>query len=162
MWNKAIPMPGDAPAQWGHLAHQAVLQRPPIQDDRTGAEMKPSHVDYSFVPSSHDAIHGRMCQWAMWVRVRVNGWHTHPMWRNAKTSRQWDVDPHVNATIDTLDALLIERTVSRLPDKHRDAIRWYYVKRGDPARMAAQLGVSKQGLADLVMTARIMVMNLTH
>ena len=116
-------------------------------------------VDYSHVKPEHEAVHERLSNWARWVRVRPQGWQTHPMWRNSRTSRQWEASPHISTPVDTIDAALIEKAVYALPDKHRDAIRWWYVHAGNPVAMARRLGVSKQGLADLVDSGRTMLQN---
>ncbi len=116
-------------------------------------------VDFNHVATEHEAIHARLENWAKWLRPRVSGWHTHPMWRNSRTSKQWEASPYIGASIDTLDALAIEMAVSALPHKHRDAIRWYYYHKGNPAAMARNLGLSKQGLADIVCVARTMLKN---
>ena len=116
-------------------------------------------VDYSYVHDRHQAIHDRLNNWRRWVIVRPHGWQTNPMWRNARTSRQWDVVPHIAVQVDTLDAMLIEKAVSALPVKHREAVRWCYVHCGNPLAMARALGVSKQGLADLVDVGRTMLGN---
>ena len=116
-------------------------------------------VDYNHVPDRHAAIHARLENWRRWVIVRPNGWQTHPMWRNSRTSRQWDISPHLGVSTDTLDAVLMEKAVSALPEKHRAAIRWWYVHAGNPVAMARRLGVSKQGLADLVDAGRTMLQN---
>ena len=117
------------------------------------------YVDFCYVPQHQEAMHARLGNWARWVRIRPHGWATHPMFRNAKTPRSFDIDPHISTALDTLDALLIERTVSKLPCKHRDAIRWQYVLRADPAGMARKLGVSRAGLMELVCDGRAMVGN---
>ena len=116
-------------------------------------------VDYCHVKPEHEAIHERLVNWARWLRPRLSGWHTHPMWRNSRTSRQWEVSPDISAPVNALDALAIERTVAQMPVKHRDAIRWWYVHAGNPVAMARRLGVSKQGLADLVDAGRTMLQN---
>ena len=116
-------------------------------------------VDYTHVQDSHQAIHARLENWRRWVIVRPHGWQTHPMWRNSRTSRQWDISPHVGVSTDTLDAMLIEKAVSSLPTKQREALRWCYVHCNNPAAMARELAVSKQGLADLVSSARTMLTN---
>jgi len=116
-------------------------------------------VDYNYVPERHQVIHERLENWARWLRPRLSGWHTHPMWRNSRTSRQWEVSPDISAPVNALDALAIERTVAQMPVKHRDALRWYYVRQGSPVEMARQLGLSKQGLADLVDAGRTMLQN---
>ena len=97
------------------------------------------YVDFCYVPQHQEAMHARLGNWARWVRIRPHGWQTHPMWRKSLTSRQWDIEPHISTATDLLDALLIERTVSKLPEKHRDALRWFYVLRADPAGTARRL-----------------------
>ena len=116
-------------------------------------------VDFNHVPEHQIEIDKRLCNWERWVRVRPHGWQTHPMWRNSRTSRQWDISPHVGVSTDTLDAMLIEKAVSSLPTKQREALRWCYVHCNNPAAMARELAVSKQGLADLVSSARTMLTN---
>lgn len=116
-------------------------------------------VDYNHVPDHHKAIHERLLNWARWVRPRAHGWHTHPMWKGALTSKQWDVSPHIPIPLKPLEAVEMEKAVSALPEKQRDAIRWSYVHCKDPVAMAKRLAVSKQGLADLVEAGRTMLQN---
>lgn len=116
-------------------------------------------VDYCYVNPEHEAIHARLENWARWVRVRPNGWQTHPMFRMYQSkARQWEA-PVIQNPVDTLDAVLVEKAVALLPVKHREAIRWSYVYGRDPVAMARTLGVSKQGLADLVDAGRTILRN---
>ena len=118
-------------------------------------------VDYSHVPERHAAIHARLENWRRWVTVRPHGWQVAPMFRLYQSkSRHWEA-PVIQNPVDTLDAVLMEKAVSALPEKHRDAIRWWYVHAGNPGAMARRLGVSKQGLADLVDAGRTMLQNRT-
>ena len=116
-------------------------------------------VDFNHVSPNHEALHARLTNWARWVRVRPHGWQAHPMWKGAITSRQWDVAPHIPVPLNTLDAVLVEKAVAALPEKHRAAVRWSYVHCGNPLAMARTLAVSKQGLADLVDAGRTMLKN---
>lgn len=117
-------------------------------------------VDYCHVKPEHDAIHQRLENWARWVRVRPHGWQTAPMFRLYQSkARQWEVSPAVPVTVNTLDAADMEKAVSALPVKHREAVRWSYVYGRDPLAMARTLAVSKQGLADLVDSGRTMLKN---
>ena len=116
-------------------------------------------VDYNYVHERHAAIHARLENWRRWVIVRPHGWFTHPMWRNSRTSKQWEVSPYIGTPVDTLDAVLMEKAVSALPEKHRAAVRWSYVHAGNPVAMARTLAVSKQGLAELVDAGRTMLQN---
>lgn len=117
------------------------------------------YVDYQRVQPEHADIHERLQNWARWVRVRTHGWQTHSMWRKALTSKQWDAVPHIPVPVNTLDAVDVEKAVSALPVKHREAIRWSYIHCRDPLSMARTLAVSKQGLADLVDVGRTMLNN---
>ena len=116
-------------------------------------------VDYNHIKPEHEAIHALLVNWERWVRVRPHGWQTHPMWRSALTSKQWEASPHISTPVNTLDAVLVAKAVYALPEKHREAVRWWYVYRRDPVAMARNLGVSKQGLADLVDVGRTMLQN---
>lgn len=116
-------------------------------------------VDYCHVHPEHEGIHTRLENWSRWVRVRPHGWQTHPMWKKALTSKQWDAAPHIPIPVNTLDAVAVEKAVSDLPVKQREAVRWSYVYGRDPMGMARQLAVSKQGLADLVTDGRTMLKN---
>lgn len=116
-------------------------------------------IDYSRVDEGHAAIHARLDNWRRWVAVRPHGWQVAPMFRMYQSkARQWEA-PTLQNPVDTLDAVIIEKAVAALPDKHRDAIRWSYVHAGNPAAMAKRLAVSKQGLADLVDAGRTMLKN---
>lgn len=116
-------------------------------------------VDFNHVATEHEAIHARLENWRRWVTVRHHGWATAPMFRNFRASKQWEASPYIGTPVDTLDAALIEKAVYALPEKHREAVRWWYVYRRDPVAMARNLGVSKQGLADLVEAGRTMLKN---
>ena len=116
-------------------------------------------VDFNHVATEHEAIHARLENWRRWVAVRHHGLATAPMFRMFQSkARQWHA-PVIQTPVDTLDAVLVEKAVAALPEKHRDAIRWSYVHAGNPVAMARTLGVSKQGLADLVDAGRTMLQN---
>lgn len=116
-------------------------------------------VDYNYVHERHAAIHARLENWARWVVVRPHGWQVAPMFRMYQSkARQWEA-PVIQNPVDMLDAVLLEKAVSALPEKHRTAVRWSYVHCGNPVAMARSLAVSKQGLADLVDAGRTMLQN---
>ena len=116
-------------------------------------------VDYNYVQDRHQVIHERLENWRRWVMVRPHGWQTAPMFRMYQSkARQWHA-PVIQTPVDTLDAVLVEKAVAALPEKHRAAVRWSYVHCGNPVAMARTLAVSKQGLADLVDAGRTMLNN---
>lgn len=121
------------------------------------AKVKP--VDYFYLPDHHQAVDARLQEWARWVRVRSFNWQTHPMWRNTTSNwRQWH-QPEISDPVNTLAAMEVEKAVSKLPSKHRDALRWAYVFKGNPVAMARNLAVSKDGLMDLINNGRTMLKN---
>jgi DNA-directed RNA polymerase specialized sigma24 family protein len=116
-------------------------------------------VDFFIVDDGHLAIHARLEEWARWVRVRPHGWQVSPMFRQYRSHAwQWE-RPEVRQEVNIPQAVEMEKAVSHLPEKHRAAIRWCYVFTGHPSRMARELGVSKQGLSDLIAAGRTMLMN---
>ena len=117
-------------------------------------------VDYSFVPPRQDAVHIRLEEWAKWVRVSPKPWATQPMWRNAKTPRQWDIDPTIHRTLNTLECSEMERAVSILPDKHRGSIRWCYVYSYIPdTAIRREYGLTREALAKMIVDGRDMLAN---
>lgn len=119
------------------------------------------HIDYFLVRDDHLPIHARLEAWARWVRVRPQGWQVAPMFRQYRSkSWQWE-RPEPRESVNIPEALAIEKAVSLLPEKNREAIRWAYVFSGSPAAMARRLAVSKQGLLDLIGQGRTMVKNTT-
>ena len=115
------------------------------------------HFDFDYVPASQDDIHRRLMNWARWVRVRPHGWAVHPMFRQAQSnSRQWH-PPEITTPVDTLDAVEVEKEISAMPHKYKTALRWNYVWRNSPVKIAKSLEVSKDALFDLVIDARNML-----
>lgn len=119
------------------------------------------HVDFFLVDDRHLAIHERLESWARWVRVRPVGWQVAPMFRQYRSKAfQWHT-PEVRAQTNIPEAVEMEKAVSLLPEKHREAIRFCYVFTGSPVAVARRLGVSKQGLLDLIRSGRTMLINRT-
>jgi DNA-directed RNA polymerase specialized sigma24 family protein len=117
------------------------------------------HVDYFIVQDGHLAIHRRLEAWASWVRVRPHGWQVAPMFRQYRSNAwQWE-RPELKASVNIPEAVEMEKAVSQLPEKHREAIRWVYVFGGGPLVMARKLAVTKHGLMDLVHGGRAMLKN---
>jgi DNA-directed RNA polymerase specialized sigma24 family protein len=116
-------------------------------------------VDFFLVDDRHLEVHARLESWARWVRVRPQGWQVAPMFRQYRShSWQWHT-PDIKQSINIPEAVEMEKAVSLLPEKHREAIRFCYVFAGSPVATAKRLGVSKQGLLDLIRSGRTMLIN---
>lgn len=121
--------------------------------------MKRDDIDFHLIPDNHLEIDAELINWARWVKVRPFGWKTSPMFQQYRSKAwQWH-RPEPRTPVNTLQAYEIEKAVSRLPHKHRDAIRWHYCFPRDPRSMARRLGVSLDGLAELVRVGRVMLIN---
>lgn len=117
------------------------------------------HVDYHLVADEHLAIHGKLLDWARWVHPRSHGWQTAPMFRQYRSKAfQWHT-PEIKSALNLLECVDMEKAVSQLPEKHREAIRWVYVWCDGPLATARRLGVTKQGLLELIRAGRTMLKN---
>ena len=117
-------------------------------------------IDFDYVPSNQHDADKRLVNWARWVTVRPHGWHAAPMFRQAQSnSRQWH-PPEIKDPVNSLDALEVENAVSALPDKHKMALRWFYVYKGSPVKLARNLAVTLDALFDLIIDARSMLKTL--
>ena len=115
-------------------------------------------VDFHAVLPQHEAIHADLENWARWVRNRQAAGTMQPMFRQAKPAQHWEaVEAHEQT--DRVAAAATEKAVHALPYKHCAAICWCYVYRTNPRPQAQQLGVSAQGLGELVREGRVMLMN---
>lgn len=120
--------------------------------------MRRDDVDFFLVEEHQLGIHARLLNWERWVVTRI-GRNEAPIWRLGRSnSRQWH-SPEPHAGVDLLDAVLLEKAVAALPDKHRDAIRWCYVWRSGPAKARRALAVTNEGLLRLIRDGRQMLLN---
>lgn len=116
-----------------------------------------AYVDFGYVEPAHADIDQRLQNWARWCRNRgSNG--ASPMFRLYRAPQHWQ-HAVTGEVVDTIDAARMQVAVGKLPEKHRQAIAWAYVKRNSPATMAREIGQTLQGLADLVRDGRQMLIN---
>lgn len=60
---------------------------------------------------------------------------------------------------DTLDGLVMEKAVSKLPELHKNALRWFYVYRYAEQRFRREAGLTRDGLVQVLKDARQMLIN---
>lgn len=119
-------------------------------------------VDFSIIPPHQAAMHERLENWARASRGgdKQSGTSS-PMFRlhqsDAWTPRAYGAE--TTAPVNRQDAMLVNKGVVALPEKHRRAVQWYYLHPGKPAHMARELGQTLQGLADLVRDGRQFLIN---
>jgi hypothetical protein len=120
--------------------------------------MAREYVDFHRIEPQHTYIHGRLCNWRLYVHVRPDqGWRSSPMWRNVKSSAwQWHTPEH-RPTCDMIDGQLLEECIRKLPHHHRFIIRWNYVYGGDPAGIARKMGMTTARMYTVLCEARTKV-----
>ena len=120
--------------------------------------MKRESIDFHLVADKHLAIHARLLNWARWCNNRT-GNPVAPMFQAYRSTEVW-AEPTASEPVDSLDAAKVEKAVTALPEKHRAATQWHYVRGHiSPIRAARTLAVSLSGLAELVNDARTMLVN---
>lgn len=116
--------------------------------------------DLHHVPSSQSEIHSRLENWRRYVSTGTRAWFVQPMFRQAKTPKQWEEDLKIPIPIDTQDGHILEKAVSGLPEKHRAVIRWYYVFPYVPEnKIRRECGLTREMLAQIAIDARNMLHN---
>lgn len=120
------------------------------------------YVDFAAVPPSQWSMHDRLENWARWCRGRQgqSGGAGQPMfslYRSSEARREYGEETSV--PVDPIDAQAVAKGVAALPDKHRRALHWNYLHPRNPGGQARELGVSLEGLAQLVKDGRQMLVN---
>lgn len=113
-------------------------------------------VDFAHVPSHQHEVDERLINWARWCRPNHRA-SVLPMFRLYKPYLY--PERGASSPIDSKEAVEVQKCMAYLPEKHRYAVGWCYVIRSNPARAARDLGVSTQGLMDLINQGRDMVKN---
>ena len=114
-------------------------------------------ADFNHVDEKHAAIHERLEEWAIWVRPRSASF-VQPMFRQFRSAEGW-FPTEARASVDPLKAQLTEKAVTSLPDDYRASIQWCYVYRTNPRKACKALGVSPNGLVELIRDGRQMLVN---
>jgi DNA-directed RNA polymerase specialized sigma24 family protein len=119
-----------------------------------------TRVDFHAVEEKHSEIHKRLENWARWCNGS-GAPSTSPMFRLYVAPARARGAEHTwsGVSVDSLDAARIAKFVTQLPDPHRRALQWSYVKPINPKRAAAEQGTTLEGLALLVRDARQMLIN---
>lgn len=111
----------------------------------------------------HEPVHDRLLNWARWCTGGRGGANSSPMFRHYKAPRYRNsTDEPIRIPMDGLDAAELEKIVGLLPEKHRDALRWFYVYShcGMGIWQAVRaLAVQRDTLVKLIHDGRSMVKN---
>jgi hypothetical protein len=120
--------------------------------------MKREPVDFEAIPQGHKTIHGRLENWSLSVRGGSGGSSASPMFRLYITPDYWHA-PSVRPVCDAIDASRIAKGVAALPEPHRLALQWFYIRPGPPIHARREIGCTLDGLALYVNDGRTMLIN---
>ena len=117
-------------------------------------------IDFHAVPPHHIDIDGRLRNWGIWCNSRQVA-SSSPMFRLAPSPEpvRREYGTACANRVDRSDAICIARAVTQLPEKHAAALNWCYVKPVSPRRACIAIGVTMEGLAELVDDGRQMLVN---
>ena len=117
-------------------------------------------IDFHRVEEKHTRIHARLQNWATWCNGR-SAPSVSPMFRLYRASARSRGAEHTWATsaVDGMDAQRIAKAVAKLPEPHRRALQWSYVKPVSPRRAAIEMNCTLEGLSLLVRDGRQMLIN---
>jgi DNA-directed RNA polymerase specialized sigma24 family protein len=113
-------------------------------------------VDFFLVEPHQQEIHKRLENWAKWC-FGPYGSSASPMFRLYRADN-WERGSTA-IPVDGADAQKIAKGVALLPALHREALQWNYVTGGSPTKARKKLGVTTQGLMQLIRDGRQMLIN---
>lgn len=122
--------------------------------------MKVKAIDFHAVEPHQREMDRRLHNWARWCRGSTAPM-TSPMFRmTPPPPRVRGEMAYLQAdTVDRMDAQKVAKEVASLPQSHRAAINWHYVKPVSPKRACQAIGCTMDGLAKLVRDGRQMLIN---
>jgi DNA-directed RNA polymerase specialized sigma24 family protein len=122
--------------------------------------MATKSIDFHAVEEHQREIDRRLYNWAKWCNGS-NVPMTSPMFRMTPPPPRVRADMayQMADSVDRMDAMKIAKAVIALPDKHRAAVNWAYVKPVNPRRACQSIGVSPDDLALLLRDGRQILIN---
>lgn len=117
-------------------------------------------VDFHAVEPHQREIDRRLANWGRWCHGTTAPM-TSPMFRMVPPPPRVrsDMAYQVGTVVDSADAVKVAKAVAALPQSHRTAINWCYVKPVNPRRACQVIGTTMEGLAKLVRDGRQMLIN---
>lgn len=117
-------------------------------------------IDFHAVEEHQRPMDRRLGNWARWCNGRAAPM-TSPMFRMTPPPPRVRADMayQVVDVLDTADAAQVAKGVAALPQAHRQALGWHYVKPVSPRRACQAFGTTMAGLAKLVRDGRQMLIN---
>lgn len=117
-------------------------------------------VDFHHVEPHQRDIDKRLANWARWCNGSTARMVS-PMFRLTPPPPRVRADMayQIGDVVDSADAVKVAKGVAALPEYHRLALNWNYIKPVAPRRACQTLGTTMEGLARLVRDGRQMLIN---
>lgn len=119
------------------------------------------------IPPEHADIHARLVNWGRWCRSRKHVGKVDSLEGRYRAPRgaefEWETatpPPTPLASPDDLDGLAIELVWRMIPEKHRKALRLFYVFRADAKFCCQRLHIKRVAWGHFIGHARQMTANL--
>lgn len=138
------------------------IARRPVREPREPRE----YVDFAKVPPSQWKMHDRLENWAKAQRgpQKQSGVAAQPMFGLYRATEAKSVERmygmETAVPVNHQDAALLGMSINELPEKHRRAVHWYYLRGRAPASFALQIMVPIARLAELVVEARAKLIDM--
>jgi hypothetical protein len=113
-------------------------------------------IDFNAIEPRFKAIHERLENWSRTLKSSP-GSATSPMFRLYRADNWERPEPRIGCDIH--DAHRVDKGVRELPQDHRIAVQWFYVRPTSPRRVCQAIGCTMRGLDDLVRASRSMLIN---
>lgn len=124
----------------------------------TGEPRRPKeYVDFNVIPPQQVAMHIRLENWARFCRGgdKQAGKAGSPMfdlYRSSDARRAYGTETSI--PVNKEDGAKLHGAVASLPDKPRRALQWCYLRPKAPGLESVRLGVTMEGLRDLILEGR--------
>ena len=118
------------------------------------------------VSEKHRQIHEDLESWGRWSRERRTrmacGSAEGRYLPRRPQGEVWEYEPPRASLpqVPNLYNLAVDRAVLRLPERHRKAVKMFYVERRDPRALCRALALRWAAFPELMATCRDMVLNL--
>lgn len=122
--------------------------------------MKTKAIDFHHVEPHQREIDRRLANWAAWCNGSWGAPATSPMFRlTPPPPRVRGEVAYTAQIVDKQDAAKIATAVFALPEQHRKAIHWAYVRPTSPLKACKVLATTMAGLALYLRDGRQMLIN---
>jgi hypothetical protein len=137
-------------------AYHSVASERDIEGAGVPRQLK-EYVDFNTIPAHQVVMHERLENWARFCRGgdKQSGQAANPMfnlYRSSDARRAYGAE--TNVPVRREDGAKLHGAIANLPEKPRKALHWCYLRPKAPGLESVRLEVTMQGLKDLIVEGR--------